>query len=311
MALLCLAFFCPLINSVQVSMNKLKGIALVILSAASFGTLAIFGRFAYTGGVDTITLLFLRFTFAAAFMLVILSIRREKIPQGRELARLSAMGGIGYVAQSFCFLTAIKFASAGLVALLLYLYPVFVAILSTIFLKERITRVKILALSLAVVGISLTVNPQGGQPLGIILAMFAAGIYSVYIVVGSSVMQKVSAVQSSTVIFTSAAIVFGMMVVINGAQWPHSIGGWAAVAAVATLSTIIPVMTFLAGLKYVSATDASLFSTFEPVVTVFLASLLLDENLPASVLLGGGLILVAGLIAVRNERGQKQPLLES
>lgn len=287
-------------------MNRVRGIALIILSAASFGTLAIFGRFAYLGGVDTLTLLFLRFSFAAVLMAIVLLLRREKLPRGRNLVLLSAMGGIGYVAQSFCFLSAIRFASAGLVALLLYLYPVFVAILSTIFIKEKVTLMKVGALILAVVGTSLTVNPEGGQPLGIALAVMAAVIYSIYIMIGSGVMKTVSAFQSTAVIFASAALIFGIMVWFIGPQWPQSSSSWLAIAAMAVISTVIPVMTFMAGLKYVSATDASLLSTFEPVVTVILASLLLDENLPFSILLGGGLILGAGLLVVRNELSPKE-----
>ena len=42
-------------------MKRLTGILLIVLSAASFGTLAIFGRYAYAAGMDTFTLLFLRF----------------------------------------------------------------------------------------------------------------------------------------------------------------------------------------------------------------------------------------------------------
>jgi len=56
------------------------------------------------------------------------------------------MGAIGYVGQAFCYLTALKYASPGLVALLLYLYPVFVAILSAIWLHEPITHRKALTL---------------------------------------------------------------------------------------------------------------------------------------------------------------------
>jgi len=47
------------------NMNRALGITFIIISAASFATLAIFGRYAYADGLDTFTLLFLRFTFSA------------------------------------------------------------------------------------------------------------------------------------------------------------------------------------------------------------------------------------------------------
>src|SRR6266498_346593 len=130
-------------------MKQLTGIFLIAVSAASFGTLAIFGRFLYADGLDTFTMLFLRFGFAALLMASILFIRKEKFPSGKILMQLIGMGALGYVGQSFSYLSAIKYASAGLVALLLYLYPVFVFVLSAIFLREKFKAMKILALILA------------------------------------------------------------------------------------------------------------------------------------------------------------------
>jgi drug/metabolite transporter (DMT)-like permease len=289
-------------------MNRIAGILLVIISAASFGTLAIFGRYAYADGVDTFTLLFLRFAFAAALIAILLFARKESIPRGRNFYLLTGMGAIGYVGQSFSYLTAIKFASAGLVALLLYLYPVFVAILSVVFLKEKFTRPKIIALALATLGAAMTANPQGGQWTGILLAIAAAAIYSIYIIVGSSVMQKTSAVQSSTVIFASAGAVFGILMSINRPHWPATNSGWLAVAAVTLIATVIPVVTFLTGLKLIGPTNASMLSTFEPVVTVLLAAWLFGEKLSAIILTGGGLILAAAMLLTRAELGRADTL---
>src|SRR6266498_2296389 len=103
-------------------MNRIVGILLIVVSAASFGTLAIFGRYAYENGIDTFTLLFLRFIFAALFMFALLASRHEAFPRGKPLLQLIGMGALGYVGQSFAYLSAIKYASAGLVALLLYLF---------------------------------------------------------------------------------------------------------------------------------------------------------------------------------------------
>ena len=275
---------------------KVTGVLLVIISAASFGTLAILGRAAYEAGLDTYTLLFLRFSLAAVFMSGLLVLRGERLPGGRTLLQLVGMGALGYVGQSFCYLTAIQYASAGLVALLLYLYPSFVAVLSVIFLKKSLNRVMLIALGLATLGAILTADPQGGQMLGILLAISAAVIYSVYIIVGTGVMERVSAVQSSTVIFASAGAVYGVLTALNGPQWPASPVGWWTVGGVIVLATIIPVVTFLAGLKRIGPTEASLLSTLEPVVTVVLAAWIYSEMLRPLSLLGGGLILAAVLL---------------
>jgi drug/metabolite transporter (DMT)-like permease len=170
-------------------MKQLTGILLIAISAASFGTLAIFGRFLYADGLDTFTMLFLRFGFAAFILLIILLVRKESFPRGKILLQLIGMGALGYVGQSFSYLTAIRFASAGLVALLLYLYPTFVFILSVIVLHEKVTWIKVVAILVALVGTALTVDPAGGQVQGILLAIAAALVYSVYIIVGTNVMK--------------------------------------------------------------------------------------------------------------------------
>lgn len=291
-------------------MKRLTGILLIAISAAGFGTLAIFGKFLYADGLDTFTLLFLRFIFAASVMTLILVLRREPFPRGRVLAQLIGMGALGYAGQSFSYLSAIKYASAGLVALLLYLYPMFVFILSVIFLREKVTWPKALALTLAIAGAALTANPQGGQMLGIFYAILAAVIYSVYIIVGAGVMKQVSAIQSSLVIFTSAAAVYGTLTLVNGAHFPQSSSGWWSLAGIVIVATVIPVAAFLAGLERIGPTNASLLSTLEPVVTVLLAAWLFGERLEALAIIGGALILVAVVVLTRNEINQIPPVPE-
>ncbi len=282
-------------------MKKLIGILLIAISAASFGTLAIFGRYAYNDGMNIYTVLFLRFGISASFMTIVLLLRKEHFPRGKILAQLIGMGALGYVGQSFMYLTAINYASAGLVALLLYLYPFFVAILAAIFLHEKVTRIKTAALILALVGTALTVGPVSGQLIGALMAISAALIYSIYIIVGTNVMKHVSPVQSSTVIFASAGAVYGLLTLANGAHFPTSNSGWLAMLGIIIISTIIPVVTFLAGLERIGPTNAAMLSTLEPIVTVLLAAWLFGERLMPIVMLGGGLILVAVVMLTRAE----------
>ncbi|MBN2550630.1 MAG: EamA family transporter [Anaerolineales bacterium] len=285
-------------------MNRRLGILFIVISAASFGTLAILGRYAYAEGMDVYTILFLRFILAGALMAVLLAARRERLPVGADLLRLVGMGAIGYVGQSFSYFSALKYASAGLVALLLYLYPAFVALLSAIFLRERILPIKWLALALALVGTALTVGPAGGQLAGILLAISAAAIYSVYIIVGAGVMKRVSAFQSSAVIFAAAGVTYGGLSFASGPHFPVTLTGWAVIFALVIIATIVPVVTFLAGLERLGPTNAAMFSTLEPVVTVLLAAVLLNERLAPVTLLGGGLILLAVLLLSHSELRQ-------
>jgi drug/metabolite transporter (DMT)-like permease len=282
-------------------MSRLIGIMLIVVSAVGFGTLAIFGRYASADGMDALTILFLRFALAAILMFAVLIVRRERLPRGPVLLRLIGMGAIGYVGQSFAYLTALNYASAGLVAMLLYLYPVFVALLAALVLREPITGVKGLALGVALLGIVFTVGPSGGQIIGMLLAITGAMIYSIYIIVGTDVMRHTSSIQSSTVIFAAAGVSAGLLMLMNGPHFPTTSTGWIAITGIVVLSTLIPVAAFLAGLERVGPTNASMLSTLEPVITVLLAYWWLNEMLTPVSLLGGGLILVAVLLLTQSE----------
>ena len=139
-------------------MRRSLGFVLILVSAASFGAMPIFARFAYASGVDTVTLLFVRFTTATALIAAVMAVRRISLPRGKALLGLIAMGALGYVGQSMCYFTALTLASASLVSLVLYLYPVFVAGLAAVILKERLTATKLLALAVALAGAALTIG---------------------------------------------------------------------------------------------------------------------------------------------------------
>ena len=283
-------------------MQHLIGVFLILISGISFGAAAIFARFAYEAGTNPITLLFLRFGTASICMILIMLIRRLPLPRGEILFGLVLMGALGYVGQSFCYFTALTLISAGLVALLLYSYPAILTLLAIIILKEPISKTKILVLVLALIGTILTIGPiSGGRPLGIILALGGAFIYSIYILVGSKITRPGTATQSSTVIITSAALVFAGITAVRGASFPTTFFGWSSATALALISTVLAIVTFLADLERVGPINAATLSTVEPVVTVILAALILGETLTLLRIVGGLMIILAVIILARSE----------
>ncbi len=280
--------------------QRATGVAFVVISAAAFGALPIFARLAYAAGSDPVTVLFLRFSIASVVMAGIMALTQRPWPEGRTLLALVAMGGLGYFSVSFAYFTALTLAAAGLVALLQYLYPVFVTVLSAVVFRERLSPVKIGALALALVGTVLTIGPTGGgQPLGIALAVAAGAIYAVYIVVGGRVMRQAGAIPASAVVMISAAAVFAVTLALRPPVFPTNMGGWAAIVAIALVSTVLPIIAFFAGLKRVGPVDTATLSTLEPVVVVVLAALVLNENIGTIQVVGGATILGAVILLAR------------
>jgi drug/metabolite transporter (DMT)-like permease len=262
--------------------------------------MAIFGRVAFAAGVDTATHLLLRFSLAAALMWILVAWRRTRLPRGRGLATLVAMGAVGYAGQAFAYFTALSLASAGLVALLLYLYPALVALLSRLVFGHTLTPLQLCALALALGGSFLTVGQAaGGSALGILFGVLAALIYACYILTGSRLPRDVTPTGSSAVVTTSAAAVYAALAGLRGVRLPVTAAGWGAVVAIAVVCTVLAIGFFLAGLERVGAVRASVYSAVEPAFTVLLATVVLGEELTAARVAGGALILGAVLLLAR------------
>ncbi len=278
--------------------ERMVGALLVALSSAAFGSMAIFGVWAQDDGTSTPALIFVRFTAAAMILVAFMRVRGIALPPLRECLPVAAMGGIGYVGQAYCYFLALEHAQASLVALLLYLFPAFVAILAAVFLHERIGLVTALALALALAGTFLVVGGGTGRPLGIALGIGAAVIYSIYITVGSVVTRGLDAIAVSTIVCVAAAFVSGVIVAVlaasgRRASFPESAQGWSSLAAIALVCTVMAILAFFAGLRLLGPTSTAVLSTLEPVVTVGLATWLLSETLSTVQAIGAALVLAA------------------
>lgn len=284
--------------------QRLKGALWIAASACGFGAMAIFAKTAYSAGVEVTTLLFLRFFLAGLVMAGLMLWRREAWPRGRMLLILLAMGGVGYVGQAYCYFSSLQHASAGLTAVLLYLYPALVTLLAVALGRQRLTRLKAGAVLASFAGTVLTIGGSlSGTPLGIGLGLAAALIYSVYIIVGERTTAAAGALPSSTVIIFAAAAVYGGWTLASGPTWPASLPAWGAVLGIALFSTALAIAGFFAGMRALGAADAATLSTLEPVVTIILAALFLGETTGFWQLIGGGIILASVLVLVRGEPG--------
>ena len=285
---------------------RLLGILLIITSAVSFGAMPIFAHFAYAAGVTPLTALFFRFAIAAICFCAYLIVRRIPLPKPQNLRTLILLGGIGFVLQSVSFFIALTVASPGLVVLLLYLYPTIVVGISILVLHQQSSLTKLIALGIALLGTVLTIGPVGEtQLLGVILGLLSASVYATYVLVGEQVMQEESPITACAVMISSAAIVYGCVVAIRGISLPTVLSGWIAIGALALISTVLAIGTLFAGIKLLGAPTAAMLSTLEPVVTIMLSMMILQEPITKMQLIGGALILTAVVVlAMRKNTNQ-------
>jgi drug/metabolite transporter (DMT)-like permease len=262
--------------------------------------MAIFGKVAYAQGIPLDSLLFLRFAIAGAVMAGWMLITRQAWPRGRSLAGLAVMGGVGYVGQSWCYFSALSHASAGLTALLLYLFPVIVTVLHAVLARRMLRPLRAAAVLVALAGTALTIGGNvEGQALGVAFGIAAALIYALYIIVGERVTAGIGAIPAATVIMLASAVSSALIVLGRGFAAPVTPTGWVAVLAIALVCTVVAITAFFAGLSRLGAPDASTLSTLEPLATIVLAAVFLGERISFTQMLGGTIILAAAIVLAR------------
>ncbi|MBL6276293.1 DMT family transporter [Micromonospora fiedleri] len=302
------------------------GAALCLLSAACFGAMAIFGKLAYDAGVSPGALLLVRFSLAAVLLGMVLLVRpglrhagtrtgdaAGRTPMRRVLAIAVGLGAVGYATQASLFFSALQRMDASLLALILYTYPVMVTVVAVALGRDRLSPARGAALVAASAGTLLVLLGAGGvsfHPVGALLAFASAVTYTVYILVADTVVHRLAPVVLSVLVMTGAAGTLGVRALLTGGvDLGFGPSGWFWLACIAVVSTVVAMLTFFAGLKRTGPSTAAILSTFEPVVTAALATLVLGESLTPVQLLGGVLVLscVAVLQLRRTRRQDSAP----
>jgi drug/metabolite transporter (DMT)-like permease len=230
---------------------------------------------------------------------LVVAVTRQGLPPRRSLIGLAIMGGAGYVGQSASYFSALHYIPVSTTALLLYTFPVVVTLLARLLFGEPLGWAKIIAVILAFIGTLLVVEAQlkAASPIGIILGLTSAAIYSGYILYGSRLLPGIPPVSATATIATAAAIVWSGFAAATGqlaVDWTPS--RLALLAGFAVVGTTIPVLAFILGLRLVGASRAAILSTFEPASSVLLAVLILGESANPIQYLGGAFILASVVV---------------
>lgn len=290
-------------------MNPLyAGVLYVFLSAAGFGVMSIFAVYAYGAGASVSSLLFLRFLFAALLFFMMIALRKESLRINKKQAlALFCLGGVLYTLQSLSFFSAVQYISTSMAALLLYTFPVFVAVLSYVVDKEALGRKTVAAMLLSLLGLALVLGLSFAdiKPLGVMLALAAALFYSVYIIVGNRVVKGVSPyVTSGYISLFAAGSTYLIAQKDGGVQLAFLGEGWWALAGIVVFSTVVAINFFFRGLQLIGSTKASVLSTLEPVVTIVCSALLFGESFGLLQLLGGAAVLAGAVLIVAGKEAK-------
>lgn len=266
--------------------------------------MAIMATFAYEYGANINTVLFVRFTLAAAILWLVVAFRKENSRVDlATLGRLMVLGAMGYGTMSFCFFSAVQRLSPGLAALLLYTYPVIVFVLALLLRQETVNWRKIIALASASAGLILVLSTSlsVGQldASGIIFGLAAPFIFSFYLLLTNRVVRDVAPLVMTAYICTFAALVFAFWGIAEGSlSFALPAGAYWNLLGIAVVSTALAILALSAGIERIGPAKASIISTIEPAWTVLLSYLVFGEKLTLPQL-GGGLFILAGILLLQ------------
>lgn len=278
---------------------RVSGVLLVFASSVAFSTKAVLVKLAYRHGVDVVSLLALRFGFAAPFFAFGARFGRTQpsVLTRRDALVVVGLGVLGYYAASLCDFIGLRYISAGLERLILFVYPTLVVIMEAWLFKVRLGRRQILALVITYGGIALAFRGELGNfgsdvPRGAAWVFGCALTYALYLIGAGRMVPKLGSQR-----FTSLALLAATGAVlahagIVGAKLlglPLAVYGIGLVMAL--VATVAPAFLLARGIALIGSGPAAIVSTVGPVSTILLAYLCLQEPISGTELVGTAFVI--------------------
>jgi drug/metabolite transporter (DMT)-like permease len=283
-----------------------KGIFWIFLATLGFSVIPILAKLGFRIGLSSATLLFYRFLIAFLAFAVFLKVNGASLKLERRNAAKVLAAGLIYAVQCFCYFTAFKYIPASIGAILFNCYPIFVISLSRVFLKDPITKNKVVGVITAIAGTAVLLYAKWETPqiTGLVLIILTAFISSVYMVYNKKYTADLNdAVLTMyiclicTVCFFVCSVASGEFVLLADAS------SWINVILLAVWSTIIGLYGFMRAISLLNVGLVSVVNLTEPIFTVVLSYIILSENLSAQQI-GGGAIVILGIYFYENAPGR-------
>ena len=282
---------------------KLRGYALIIAAAALWGMIGPFSKLALEEGLAPLEVAFWRGLLAWFFFAAHAGLTKQVRFEKQDAPAIIFFGIIGVTLFFGSYQMAVDRGGVAMAAVLLYTAPAWVALMSGVFFKEKITPVKTVALVLTLVGVAgvssggadVASGIRGGIDFSAVFWGLLAGFcYALYYIFGKHFSSRYS---------TPNLFLYILPIGITGLlPWvtftPKTLKAWSALLANAFLCTYVAYIVYYAGLKCLEATRAAITATLEPVIAALIAYLWWHEYFTARGYAGSFLVLAAVLLMI-------------
>ena len=290
--------YIPAMESSDISISRAT--LLIVVSALSFGSISVLTVLVTRGGVPLLTVMAWRYVIGAAILFALVGVKQLGSLPRLRLVQLCLIGGFGQALITYLSLHALDYIPVGPLAFLFYTYPAWVALVAAMRRTEKLTSVRVIALTLALVGVTVMVGAPSTDklnPTGVILALGSALLYSVYLPSLEHIQQGLPALVSTFLLVTGAAVTFVIAALFARELYlPTGLLVWSNIFVLALVSTVIAFSSLIKGLSVLGPVRTAIVATVEPFFTAMLGIAVLGNQLTMTTLLGGILIAAAVLL---------------
>lgn len=267
-----------------------------------WGGTFIAGRYV-SQNVGPFSIAFLRYAVASMLLIVLTWNIEGKLPAPKKshLIPIVLLGMTGVFAYNAMFFKGLKIIEAGRASLIIATCPIFIAISSTLFLKEKFTATKAIGVIISILGAIIVISK--GNLLGIFKGNLGLGEFYIfccvlswtaYSLIGRTVMSDLSplaCVSYSCVIGATALAVPAYLEGVVQNIGHHAVMDWLSIVYLSIFGTVIGFVWYYEGIKQIGPTQAGLFINFVPIFAILLAFLILREAITISLLTGAVLVI--------------------
>ncbi|MCM1518097.1 MAG: DMT family transporter [Pseudoflavonifractor sp.] len=287
----------------QTNRHQIRGYILGILAAAAYGTNPLFALPLYARGMSVDSVLFYRYAIATVLMSVLMLAKGESFKVRRSELPALLIAGILFALSSLLLFVSYNYMDVGIASTILFVYPVFVAILMSAMFHEQISPVTVLAIALALMGIVLLSHSGGGASvsvIGIILVVLSSLAYAIYMVaLNKSRLRHVTSLR-----ITFYSLLFGSMLFVvrlgflTRLQPVEGAVSWMCILSLGMFPTIISLIAMTVAIHDIGSTPTAILGALEPVTALAIGVAIFGETLTSRSISGILLVLVAVTLVV-------------
>ena len=289
--------------------NRILGASAVTITSICYGLVPSFSFIAFGMGVETGTLLFNKFLYAAIIMWAFLLIRKIRVKFSRKAALAMVVTCFGYIFMSTTLYISFDYISGSLATIVSFTFPAMIVTIEMVTHREPVRLAKIMAVLLSLGGLVLIVwapdifagsgNGGGyGTLIGIFFAFLAAVGYVIYLFgLDTKSVREESSFAVAGYVMSSAAVVNFIRCLLSGkplfATEPNQFG---MMILLSVVCVFIAILCYAIGVRLIGPGNAALINTLEPVLACIFGYFLVGDQLTGRMMIGAALVVSAVLL---------------